>query len=87
MTYPAPRVSLIQGARTYSLPRGVRAMREAVLHHLATYFDAPPYQVELYDHKVVDHLTTNSKALESFAKGDAVAKWDIYRSIKYFDPV
>ena len=60
-------------------------MREAVLQHLATYFDAHPYQVALYDRKVVDHLTANSEALEAFAKGDAVAKWEMYRSIKYFD--
>jgi hypothetical protein len=58
-------------------------MREAVLHHLATYFDALPYQVEFFDKKVIDHLTLNPGQFEIFQKGDMAEKWIAYRSIKY----
>jgi hypothetical protein len=58
-------------------------MSSSVVHELAKFLEALPYQVQAWDHKVIDHLTRNSEIFRNFQKGGAGTKWDIYSSIKY----
>lgn len=58
-------------------------MRKAIANTIASLLDAIPYQVELWDGEVIDHLVHNSELLSDFDEGGSDAKWSIYHSIKY----
>lgn len=60
-----------------------RMMNTNVLHELAAFLEAVPYQVLAWDHKVIDYLSRNSETFQKFQKGCADTKWGIYSKIKY----
>ena len=62
-------------------------MKSNVIHELASFLEARPYQVQAWDRKVIDHMVRNAEAFRNFQKGGAAAKWDIYSAIKYQAPL
>lgn len=62
-------------------------MKSSVIHELARFLEALPYQVQAWDHQVIDHLVRHTETFRDFQKSDAAAKWDIYSSIKYQAPL
>lgn len=61
-------------------------MHANVVHELAKFLEALPYQVQAWDRKVINHLTQDAETFRNFQKAGAVTKWDIYSSIKYASP-
>jgi len=58
-------------------------MQKVVAISIANMLDAIPYQVELWDEAVIDHLVSHPLLLSRFDGGGEETKWNIYRSIKY----
>lgn len=58
-------------------------MDKGILHELAAFLDALPYQVQAWDRKVIEHLARNAEALRHFRNGSTAVKWDVYRAIRY----
>lgn len=54
-----------------------------VVHELARFLEALPYQVKAWDHKVIDYLSRNSETFQKFQQGCSITKWNIYSRIKY----
>jgi predicted lipoprotein len=61
-------------------------MQTEVLVLLATFLDAIPAQVKIWDRKVIEYLSSNARALQEFKAASKLAKWDIYTSIRYRRP-
>ncbi|GBG12683.1 ATPase AAA [Novimethylophilus kurashikiensis] len=58
-------------------------MHKAVAESIAGLLDAIPYQVELWDAPVIDHLIQNPILRSQFDEAGQDLKWNIYRTIKY----
>lgn len=58
-------------------------MDTTVVHELARFLEALPYQVQAWDRKVIDHLSLNSEVFTKFQQGCSGTKWNIYSRIKY----
>jgi len=58
-------------------------MQHEVLNVLATYLEAPAYQVMAWDRDVVDQFVNNPHLFETFQNSGSHARWDIYRAIRY----
>ena len=54
-----------------------------IVKSLASFLEAIPYQVEVWDKHVIQHLATNPAELQAFRVGTPLAKWRIYSAIKY----
>lgn len=58
-------------------------MQKVIANSIADMLDAIPYQVELWDEQVINHLVHNPQLLNRFDEGGEDTKWSIYHSIKY----
>lgn len=58
-------------------------MHTDIVRSLASFLDAIPYQVALWDKRVVDHFVAHPDKLKAFSSGSATSKWQIYSEIKY----
>lgn len=58
-------------------------MQKIIANSIASLLEAIPYQVELWDGRVIDRLARDPHLRNRFNEGDEEIKWDIYHSIKY----
>lgn len=58
-------------------------MQQAIVNTIASMLEAIPYQVELWDGKVIDCLVRDPHLLHRFHAGGKEAQWHIYYALKY----
>lgn len=56
---------------------------KAVIHEVARFLEALPYQVQAWDRKVIEYLSRNPEIFQKFQRGCSITKWNIYSRIKY----
>lgn len=60
-----------------------KIMQKEVLALLSSFLEAIPAQVKIWDKKVIDYLSGNTRALQEFKAGSNSTKWDIYSETRY----
>jgi predicted lipoprotein len=58
-------------------------MNSLVVDELSNFLNAPEYQVEIWDQKVITHLEDNPGLFAEFRTANNYTKWDIYASAKF----